>query len=153
MQCIWAMNVTIYVKCKASPFLALSSCFSHFKQWKGGEKDLVRMEVNLVVWPEVPYLGYIWYMDNCALDPASSMNAGNLKLMSHEVRTPGICICPYCKLVNGGCGLSHEHVEDGCKSTCVKCGGWKPNRTGDMYVIHVEAKSDLHRGIVYPVMG
>jgi len=23
----------------------------------------------------------------------------------------------------GGCGLSHEHVEDGCKSTCVKLGG------------------------------
>jgi len=23
----------------------------------------------------------------------------------------------------GGCGLSHERVEDGCKSTCVKFGG------------------------------
>jgi len=23
----------------------------------------------------------------------------------------------------GGCGLSHEHVEDGCKSTCVEFGG------------------------------
>ena len=23
----------------------------------------------------------------------------------------------------GGCGLSHEHVEDGCKSTCVNFGG------------------------------
>jgi len=23
----------------------------------------------------------------------------------------------------GGCGLSHKHVEDGCKSTCVKFGG------------------------------
>ena len=32
----------------------------------------------------------------------------------------------------GGCGLSHERVEDGCKSTCVKFGGWKPDRTGDM---------------------
>ena len=25
----------------------------------------------------------------------------------------------------GRCGLSHEHVEDGCKSTCVKFGGLK----------------------------
>ena len=31
-----------------------------------------------------------------------------------------------------GCGLSHERVEDGCKSTCMKFGGWKPNKTGDM---------------------
>ena len=23
----------------------------------------------------------------------------------------------------GGCGLSHERVEDGCKSTCVEFGG------------------------------
>ena len=23
----------------------------------------------------------------------------------------------------GGCSLGHEHVEDGCKSTCVKFGG------------------------------
>ena len=23
----------------------------------------------------------------------------------------------------GGCGLSHEHVKDGCKSTCVEFGG------------------------------
>ena len=23
----------------------------------------------------------------------------------------------------GGCGLNHEHVEDGCKSTCVEFGG------------------------------
>jgi len=23
----------------------------------------------------------------------------------------------------GGCGLSHQHVEDGCKSTCVEFGG------------------------------
>ena len=45
----------------------------------------MRTEVNLVVWPEVPYLGYIWYMANCALDPASSMNAGNLNFMLHEV--------------------------------------------------------------------
>ena len=38
----------------------------------------------------------------------------------------------------GGCGLSHEHVEDGCKSTCVKFGGLKPDRTGDMISsIHV----------------
>jgi len=26
-------------------------------------------------------------------------------------------------LLMGGCGLSHERVEDGCKSTCVKFGG------------------------------
>ena len=32
----------------------------------------------------------------------------------------------------GGCGLSHKHVEDGCKSTCVEFGGWKSNRSGDM---------------------
>jgi len=31
-----------------------------------------------------------------------------------------------------GCGLSHEHIEDGCKSTCVKFGGLKADRTGDM---------------------
>ena len=38
----------------------------------------------------------------------------------------------------GRCGLSHECVEDGCKSTCVEFGGWKPNRTGDMAsLIHV----------------
>jgi len=30
----------------------------------------------------------------------------------------------------GGCGLSHERVEDGCKSICVKFG--IPDRTGDM---------------------
>jgi len=30
--------------------------------------------------------------------------------------------CDYCKLINGGYGLSHECVEDGCKSTCVKFG-------------------------------
>ena len=28
----------------------------------------------------------------------------------------------YCKLINGGCGLSQKCVEDGCKSTCVKFG-------------------------------
>ena len=32
----------------------------------------------------------------------------------------------YCKLVKGGCGLSHERVEDGCKSTCVKFGAEIP---------------------------
>ena len=32
----------------------------------------------------------------------------------------------------GGRGLSHKRVEDGCKSTCVKFGDWKPERTGDM---------------------
>ena len=26
-------------------------------------------------------------------------------------------------LLVGGCGLGHERVEDGCKSTCVKFGG------------------------------
>ena len=31
-----------------------------------------------------------------------------------------------------------EGVEDGCKSTCVEFGGWKPNGTGDMIsLIHV----------------
>ena len=23
----------------------------------------------------------------------------------------------------GGCGLSHKHIEDGCRGTCVKFGG------------------------------
>ena len=36
----------------------------------------------------------------------------------------------YCKLLMGGCSLSHKRVEDSCKSTCVKFGGWKPDRTG-----------------------
>ena len=41
-------------------------------------------------------------------------------------------------LLMGGCGLSHECVEDGCKSTCVEFGVWKPDRTGDMVsLIHV----------------
>ena len=45
-----------------------------------------------------------------------------------------------------GCGFSHkchEYIEDGCKSTCVKFGGWKPYRT----------KSALHRKIIYLVVG
>ena len=47
-------------------------------------------------------------------------------------------------LLMGGCGLSHEHVEDGCKNACVKFEN--PDRTGDMVsLIHVQAKSDLHR--------
>jgi len=29
----------------------------------------------------------------------------------------------FASLLMGGCGLSHEHVEDGCKSTCVEFGG------------------------------
>ena len=29
-----------------------------------------------------------------------------------------------------GCSLSHKCVEDGCKDTYVKFGGWKPDRTG-----------------------
>jgi len=32
----------------------------------------------------------------------------------------------------GGCSLSHERLEHGCKSTCVEFGGWEPDRTGDM---------------------
>ena len=30
----------------------------------------------------------------------------------------------------GGCGLSHKHVEDGCKSTCVKFGAENPTELG-----------------------
>jgi len=30
----------------------------------------------------------------------------------------------------GGCGLSHECIEDGCKSTCVKFWSRESNRTG-----------------------
>jgi len=53
----------------------------------------------------------------------------------------------------GGCGLSHERVEDGCKSTCVEFGGRNLNRTGDMVsLIHVWAKRDLHRKIIHLVM-
>ena len=38
----------------------------------------------------------------------------------------------------GGCGLSHKRIEDGYKSTYVKFGDWKPNKTGDMVsLIHV----------------
>jgi len=38
----------------------------------------------------------------------------------------------------GGCGLKHKRVEDGCKSTSVKFGGLKPDRTGDVVsLIHV----------------
>ena len=36
----------------------------------------------------------------------------------------------YCQLVNGGCGLSHEHIEDGYKSTCVKLGEENPTELG-----------------------
>jgi len=75
-----------------------------------------------VVWPEVPYLGYIWYMANCALVPASSMNAGNLKFMSHEVPLE-FAFVPIASLSMGGCGLSHKTVEDGCQSTCVGFAG------------------------------
>ena len=54
----------------------------------------------------------------------------------------------------GEYGLSHEIVEDGCKSACVKFGGSKPNRTGDMVsLMHVKTKSDYHRKIIYLVMG
>ena len=35
--------------------------------------------------------------------------------------------------LTGGCGLSHECVVDGCKDTCVKFGGQKLDRTGDVY--------------------
>ena len=31
--------------------------------------------------------------------------------------------------LRGGCGLNHECVEDSCKGTCVKFGGWKPEIT------------------------
>ena len=55
-------------------------------------------------------------------------------------------------LLMGRCGLSHEHVEDGCKNTCVKFEN--PDRTGDMVsLIDVQAKSDLHRNIIHLVMG
>ena len=57
-------------------------------------------------------------------------------------------------LLMGLCGLSHEHVEDGCKNVnaCVKFENL--DRTGDMVsLIHVQAKSDLHRKIIHLVMG
>ena len=38
----------------------------------------------------------------------------------------------------GGFGLKHKRVEDGHKSTCVKFGGLKPDRIGDVVsLIHV----------------
>ena len=47
--------------------------------------------------------------------------------------------------IMGEYGLCHEIVEDGCKSACVKFGGSKPNRTGDMVsLMHVKTKSDYH---------
>jgi len=42
-------------------------------------------------------------------------------LPSLDKQSPVITID--CSLV-GGCGLSHEHVENGCKSTCVKLVVW-----------------------------
>ena len=51
------------------------------------------------------------------------------------------------------CGFSH-HLEDGCKSMCVKFRGWKPNKTGDMVsLMHVYTKSALPRKIIHPAMG
>ena len=42
-------------------------------------------------------------------------------------------------LLMGGCGLRHEHVEDGCKNACVKFEN--PDRASDMEsLIHVQAK-------------
>ena len=64
-------------------------------------------------------------------------------------RLPAECH-DYCKLTNGWVWLSHEHVEDGCKSTCVKFGDRKPDGTGD---IHVWAITVLYSKIIYPVMG
>jgi len=50
----------------------------------------------------------------------------------------------------GGCDLSHDHVEDDTKSTCVKFGGWKRDRTRDMVSLnHAYTISDLHKN---PVM-
>ena len=37
--------------------------------------------------------------------------------------------CDYCKL-NGVCGLSHEHVEDGYKGIRVKFGAKNPTELG-----------------------
>ena len=53
------------------------------------------------------------------------------KPLSHSGRA-GAGWVPWLLPAHGGCGLSHERVEDGCKSTCAKFGGWKPDRTGDM---------------------
>jgi len=48
----------------------------------------------------------------------------------------------------GGCGLGHEHVEDGCKSTCVKFGGGKFDRTGDIR----ECGSVLYLGMATEIL-
>jgi len=53
-----------------------------------------------------------------------------------------------------GCGLSHKCVEDDYEDSCMKFEGWKPNTTRDMLsLMHVLAKSDLHRQRNYLVMG
>jgi len=35
-------------------------------------------------------------------------------------------------LLRTGCGLSHKHVDYGCKGTCVKFRDWKPEMIGDV---------------------
>ena len=60
-------------------------------------------------------------------------------------------------LLMGGCGLSQEGVEDGCKGTCgylCKVWGLSPDRTGDaISLMHAVARIDLHRKIIHLVMG
>jgi len=46
----------------------------------------------------------------------------------------------------GRCGLSHEHVEDGCKGACVKLGGLKTRQNWGY------GKFDSCVGKIYPVM-
>ena len=46
----------------------------------------------------------------------------------------------------GGCSLSHKHAENGCKCTCLKFGGRKPDTTGDVErLMHARARSDFQR--------
>jgi len=58
-------------------------------------------------------------------------------------------------LLKGGCVLSHEHVEDGCESTCVKFGA--ENMT-EQEICKFNpcidySKSDLHGKRIHSVMG
>ena len=51
---------------------------------------------------------------------SSSMCAGRETLIPVWA---SVCRLTIASLLMGGCGLSHEYVEGGCKDTCVKFGG------------------------------
>jgi len=56
----------------------------------------------------------------------------------------------------GGCGFSHEHVEDSCKSTCVKIWGLKTQHNWGYSKFNsciYRLKVTSTEKIIYPVMG